>query len=344
KAEGVVDASAPDVLAWLWHNCTHKRNLEHERKNGNLLKMELDVSGTRSKFMVGTRKMPGAISNRVFANWWTWAKEQNGDLVAAFTPHEDYGPGAEKQIVDAALETAKRSVLATTQGFFRIKILAPNVCRVTFVVQGSLGGSFTKQAMALVVKSTLSIVKELQDNVALGKAKATLDCSATEAFAYQFAVCGREKMRASREGGDHARFIFKEHAKHDFEWALVKKMPFPLTNREFLDRVLSFKEPTGDLVLVFEALPDITNVDYGANLKVVRAKTTGVVRFKPINDDTQCEVTLVQHGDAGGLVPERVAAAKIPQALGSVGNMRELFQRDDAIDGAKTSELAAIIN
>ena len=88
KAEGVVDASAPDVLAWLWHLCTHERNLQHERKNGNLLKMELDIPGTRSKFMVTSRKMPGALSNRVFGHWWTWAKEQNGDLVAALTPHE----------------------------------------------------------------------------------------------------------------------------------------------------------------------------------------------------------------------------------------------------------------
>ncbi|GMI27225.1 hypothetical protein TeGR_g1033, partial [Tetraparma gracilis] len=120
-------------------------------------------------------------------------------------------------------------------------------------------------------------------------------------------------------------------------------MPFPLTNREFLGRYLSFKEPTGDLVLVFEALPDNTKVDYGANLKVVRAKSTGVARFKPINDDTQCEVTLVQHVNAGGFVPERVVVAKIPQALRGVADMRVLFQRDEAIDGAKRSELAAIM-
>jgi hypothetical protein len=59
-------------------------------------------------------------------------------------------------------------------------------------------------------------------------------------------------------------------------------------NREFLNRFLSFKEPTGDFVVVCAALPDSTEVDYGANLKVVRAKTTGVFRFKPINEDTQC--------------------------------------------------------
>jgi hypothetical protein len=184
KAEGVVDAGAPDVLAWMWHSCTYERNLKHEQSSsGNLLKMELDVPGTRSKFMVSSRKMPGAISNRVFAQWWTWAKDQNGDLIATFTPHEgqppyplphprpapltlvraDFGPGAEKQIVDTALETENRSVLAKLRGFYRIKTLAPNVCRVTLVAHGSLGGSFTKQAMAWAVKSTLSTVELLQD-------------------------------------------------------------------------------------------------------------------------------------------------------------------------------------
>ncbi|GMI35864.1 hypothetical protein TeGR_g6190, partial [Tetraparma gracilis] len=380
KGEGVVDASAPDVLAWLWHSCTHERNLDHERKDGNLLKMELDVSGTRSKFMVASSKMPGAISNRVFANWWTWAKEQNGDLVAAFTPHEDFGPGAEREIIDAALEAAKRSVLAKGRGFYRIKTLAPNVCRVTMVAQGSLGGSFTKQAMAWAVKSTLSMVKSLQDkymrngakvdaemraafpappprgnltseqpkakesSVAVGKAKATIDCSAAEALASTFASCGREKMKQSRDMNDRARFVFMEHTKHDFEWASVKKMPFPLTKREFLGRYMCFKDSSGDLILAFDALPGSLKVNYGANIKVVRAKTTGVFRFKPINDDTQCEVTLVQHGDAGGFVPERVVVAKIPEALVGVTDMRELFERDDAIDDTMRSELVALIN
>jgi hypothetical protein len=90
KAVGVVDASAPYVLAWLWHLCTNERNLNYERRNGKLTKIELDVPGTRSKFTVLTIKMSGTVplSNRLFANWWTWAEEQNGDLITAFTPHE----------------------------------------------------------------------------------------------------------------------------------------------------------------------------------------------------------------------------------------------------------------
>ncbi|GMI28473.1 hypothetical protein TeGR_g12203 [Tetraparma gracilis] len=180
KAEGVVDASAPDVLAWLWHLCTHERNLRHERKNGNLLKMELDVPGTRSKFMVASTKMPGAISNRVTAMWWTWAKDQNGDLIAAFSPHEDFGLGAEKQIVDTALEAEKRSNAL--------------VARCLTLEKGAEGsnvmaavGTNSAAAQAKAVRGSWVELKSTSP-IALGKAKATLDCSAREAFAYQFAV------------------------------------------------------------------------------------------------------------------------------------------------------------
>ncbi|GMI19234.1 hypothetical protein TeGR_g13668, partial [Tetraparma gracilis] len=212
---------------------------------------------------------------------------------------------------------------------------------------GSAAVEWTKLAstspfVELAMQHTKPVGREA--SIALGMAKATLDCSATEALVYQFAAFGREKMRISREEGNRARVIFKEHTKHDIEWALVVKFPFPLTNREFLHRCLCFEDMTGDLIFVFEALPDSTKVDYGANLKVVRAKSTGVLRFKPTNDDAQCEVTLVQHLDAAGFVPKRVVVAMIPQALSGVGEMRELFQRDDNIDGAKRSELAGIIN
>jgi hypothetical protein len=54
-------------------------------------------------------------------------------------------------------------VLGKIRGFYRIKTLAPNVCRVTQVGRGDAGGSITKQAMAWAVKRSLGMVKKLQD-------------------------------------------------------------------------------------------------------------------------------------------------------------------------------------
>jgi hypothetical protein len=167
----------------------------------------------------------------------------------------------------------------------------------------------------------------------VGKAKAVIDCSAREALAYQFAACGREKMRILNENSTPATLILLEHTEHDFEWATVKTLPFPLTNREFLGRQLCYKDDvTGDFVLVCEPLPENVKVDYGANLKVVRGNSSSILRITSIKNDTQCEVNLVQCGDAGGFVPERVIVAKIPVALSGVVELRELFQRDAAVD------------
>jgi hypothetical protein len=50
--------------------------------------MELEVPNCRSKFQVTGVKLPGAISNRLFASWWTWRKEEDGTFVIACAPYE----------------------------------------------------------------------------------------------------------------------------------------------------------------------------------------------------------------------------------------------------------------
>ena len=68
--------------------------------------------------------------------------------------------------------------------------------------------------------------------MALGRASTILDCSAGYAMTHHLALCGREKMRrAKEEGGELARFVFKVHSRHDFEYATVRPMPWPLTKR-----------------------------------------------------------------------------------------------------------------
>ncbi|GMI57053.1 hypothetical protein TeGR_g10296, partial [Tetraparma gracilis] len=358
KAVGSVDAAAARVLAYLWHIESYERL---NAKSSNPIKLGLDIPNSHSMFQLVELNI-GAGQKRFCACKWTWCRESSEDFFVAVTSVQDLSEGEEKAAIMETIKKTKSSeavVLSELRLFYRLRPLAENVCEVTLVGQGVIGGWVPDQAMKFLIGKVLGSVDvmrdkyerngkvvdaELRGDVALGMAKATLDCSTKEALANYFAVCGREYMRRSREEGNPAQFVFEEYTNHDIEWVYVAKMPFPLTNREFLGRYLCFKEPAGDLVLVFEALPDSTKVDYGANLKVVRAKSTGVMRFKSINDDTQCEVTLVQYGDFGGFVPERVVVAKIPQALSGVADMRELFQRDDAIDGAKRSELMAIIN
>jgi hypothetical protein len=86
--------------------------------------------------------------------------------------------------------------------------------------------------------------------------------------------------------------------------------------------------------LVFCPMPKETKVDYGSNMRTVRATSTGIVRFEPVGD-MQCKVTAVQHGTFGGVVPDWVARSKIPVALRGIATLRDEFQRDEAIDSAE---------
>jgi hypothetical protein len=135
--------------------------------------------------------------------------------------------------------------------------------------------------------------------------------------------------------------LLAERSSHDFCLALVKKMPFPFYNREFVGRQLSFSE-SGCLIAVAHPEPAETKVDYGSKLRTVRATAMSVVRFEPVGD-AQCKVTLIQHIDAGGIVPERVTTSKISAGLRSMCNLQDVFERDDEIDGAERFAMEQVI-
>jgi hypothetical protein len=118
-------------------------------------------------------------------------------------------------------------------------------------------------------------------------------------------------------------------------------MPLLITNREFVVRNLTFTEEDGSLVMAI--VPDDAVVDYGARMRKVRAKSTAIMRVSPLPGNTQCEVTFIQHLDAGGLIPDWVAERSVPRSLKPVVLLRNLFQRDSEIDRARWDQLARTI-
>jgi hypothetical protein len=180
-------------------------------------------------------------------------------------------------------------------------------------------------------------------SIATGKATCVIDVPALDAAAWYFMVGGREDMRVNLANGDPARIILSRQSQHDFTFAAVKRMPFPLHTREFVGRQICFTDATGSLVVAFEPPPEAIVVDYGRRMNVVRGRTTGFMRFSPIADGTQCNLELYQQLDAGGRVPVFVVSSKTGQALSPVAEMREHFQRDDEVDAAERGRLAATI-
>jgi hypothetical protein len=86
KATANIDISADRCLAFFWHHMNYAGNANFEKDNGRLLKMQVDVPDSHSKFMVVSTKVPfPGVDNRVFSAKRAWRREENGVLVVGFT-------------------------------------------------------------------------------------------------------------------------------------------------------------------------------------------------------------------------------------------------------------------
>ncbi|GMI25883.1 hypothetical protein TeGR_g11469 [Tetraparma gracilis] len=165
KAVGTVDASVDRVHAWLGFLMSNERCLDHTETEGSLPRAELEVPNSRSKIQVIGVKMPGAIGNRIFVMWYTWLKKEDGTVFVALAPHDDIGDCPEKQRADEILKANHSLVLAKVHGYYEIKPLAENVCRLTFVAQGQMGGNVPNFAMTWAINHLVKMWVSIQKGV-----------------------------------------------------------------------------------------------------------------------------------------------------------------------------------
>jgi len=169
---------------------------------------------------------------------------------------------------------------------------------------------------------------------------AVLDCSERDAMAWWFSFMRRENVKQSSEQGNPALMLANERSRHDHVVATIKKMPFPLHNREFVNRLVCCLDVNGDLLIV--CVPVNNVIDYGMNTRTVRGVSRALLWLTPYGE-SQCKVTYIQYLDACGRIPTFVANAKLLLALDAVGDLREKFQRDDEIDKLERDQLARVI-
>jgi hypothetical protein len=180
KATTNVDVSADRCLAYFWHHMTYESNAEFEKTNGKLMKMQVDVPGSHSTFMITSQKSPfPGVDSRVYAAKWAWRREEDG-FVAGFTSKGTRPPlppstsppflldpsSGVNKAVELAIKEDERAAgctRGTLQGFYRFTPLAANVCRVTVVFQATAGGSIPVMAMNFGVKSVLASAEKIRD-------------------------------------------------------------------------------------------------------------------------------------------------------------------------------------
>jgi len=155
--------------------------------------------------------------------------------------------------------------------------------------------------------------KQGERHVALGKAVATIDCSAMLAMAWWFTFDSKSRVKINRPG-DRGRFIHKHNTQNDNVFATIKKMPFPLYSREFVARQICALDVNGDLLCVQKSCPDVA--DFGTKIKTVRAVSRQFARIVQLAAN-ESKITLYQYLDAGGTVPTTGETSLAPPSSSS---------------------------
>ena len=93
---------------------------------------------------------------------------------------------------------------------------------------------------------------------------AVLDLSTRDALASWCSVVSRKNMRSSSEQKHPARLVQRRTGSNDAVIATIKKMPFPLRNREFVNRQVCCSDVNGDLL--YSLVPADEVIDYGIKI------------------------------------------------------------------------------
>ncbi|GMI21204.1 hypothetical protein TeGR_g5105, partial [Tetraparma gracilis] len=150
------------VLAYLWYYESYERK---NLKNANPIMLGFDIPNSHSMFQLLEVNI-GAGQKRFYACKWTWSLEPDGAFFVAVTSVQDLPEGEEKAAILDTVGKNKSSdavILSQSRAFYRISSLAENVCRVTLVGQGVIGGWVPDQAMKFLIKFFLSIVEDMRD-------------------------------------------------------------------------------------------------------------------------------------------------------------------------------------
>mmetsp|Transcript_10792 Transcript_10792/g.22152 ORF Transcript_10792/g.22152 Transcript_10792/m.22152 type:complete len:1934 (-) Transcript_10792:39-5840(-) len=189
-----------------------------------------------------------------------------------------------------------------------------------------------------VVKIEMKHVKQKkgESSIAVARAVCTSDCIAEEAAAWFFDYCSRERTAEDREKGGPARLdVTKKNARiNEKIFASIKKMPFPMRNREFVVNVIWRRNDDESISIAFSPFDE--KIDYGSKIyRLVKGKSYGLVNFQNIDkvgEIDQCEMTYTVYIDMAGFIPTSILERRLPDSLIAVASCARKFKRDKEID------------
>jgi hypothetical protein len=167
SATTIIDASAALVCGYLWTQDTYARISRHYSVEGQgAFWKTVVIPNSRSLITTFLVSLGGGLSDRLFSLYLCWTREENGEFILAFADLSACSQRSHVEAMESLIKLDKKAsaaVRGTLTGIYRIMPIAKNVCRITLVSQGMLGGQIPSAVMNMRIKSTLGIVKRLRD-------------------------------------------------------------------------------------------------------------------------------------------------------------------------------------
>ena len=194
-------------------------------------------------------------------------------------------------------------------------------CKEIEIPKGA-GWTNIRSTSPYVCMSVKNISQKNGENIVkwtAGRAEGVIDCEATEAAAWLFDYCSNERMRISKERGDPARLVVEANrAPNERTFAMVKKMPFPWKDREFVFKMI-LKTEADSITIAVESID--LDVDYGAHFKTERVLKRSFYRIANLSSDQshvrQSKITLYRILYLGSSFAS-VLNTNIPEQLSSI--------------------------
>ena len=158
-------------------------------------------------------------------------------------------------------------------------------------------------------------------SIATGRCSDIIDASPAETLAYLYDFCSRQRMVIHTEQGHVARLNVTDDGRQQLI-AAVKRVQWPLKNREFVCKVMWWNDVSGAYYLGVASVSN--DIDYGTSLYTVRGFTKGLVKLEPFGDVGedgrfgQCRMIYTQKLDGAGDLPAFVVNSSVPMSLNLV--------------------------
>jgi hypothetical protein len=170
------------------------------------------------------------------------------------------------------------------------------------------------------IKSYMKVSNENSRQVLYVKSECVIDGAPQAVAQSYYEYCSRVRMKKSQEMGDPARIRVEAVADHDSVYATIKKLKWPLSDREVVFRqiICTTDFSSREFLVASESKPEDYVVDYGESVKQYYKKksflrvnnTMGLFKVSPYEGDREmCACSLVVNWEPGGIF-NRIAPLK----------------------------------